>query len=640
MQHMPDPLDTKNRQYMQRQQNAKRMQRTQPAMPGAHFAMSRVVMPETPIPAFHTHKSPQRQQKQRALRHAVLRFLLLGVILECLFLALYPLFVYATPHSDVLQNALLSFFPGSKTFYWSGVLPFLASLLAPFPWLHPDSPGGDANLQLLVLAFACLMLLLAFTAGWQVAKERLTPAHGRILFWIILLFAVVFGSTLLFAPVSLTASSQDTLLYGLYGRIVVFYHANPYVVAPIHTSAATLHDTLLSVLGPQVTGTPMQLGPIWADASSLMALLTGNSFATSVIGFRLLGLVVHCINVALLWTIVTKMKPAANSTGSVSSNTSGNAMCITATLLYAWNPLVLLYSIPYMHADVVVVLFLLLALFFFQRGVLTVGWVFTLLAALVNPLCLLLLPIFFRLMLRQSRVMRIGGGGHLFRWIGMLGISALVVGLVYAPYWQDWSVVGILATVSHAFIQDTAIHSVDAALLHLPVQLPDALQWVISPAHWSVFVLAGVGLFLLFATWLADTFEIALLFNSWLLLLLVALLPIFWPWSLLPLLALALCAGNQRTLNLVLLLCLSGIATYYSSLWPLPWATLGLVTIGLPLLLWGWLLFFTSTWQMTSKVESEQPRKGRDTMHRQSITGFSRPPWLSRPSHPGKGHYL
>lgn len=632
MQHIPEPLDTKHRAYMQRPRNARSMQRTQPAMPGAHVAM-----PETPIPAFHSHISPQRH---KALRHAVLRLLLLGTMLECLYLALYPLFVYATPHGDALQNLFLAFFPGSKTFYWGSVLPFISVLLAPFPWLHPDSIGGDANLQLLVLALACLILVLAFTAGWQVAKERLTPTHGRMLFWTILLFAAVFGSTLLFAPVSLSASSQDSLLYGLYGRIVVFYHLNPYVVAPTHVHMARLHDTLLNVLGTQAANTPMQAGPIWADVSSLMVLLTGKSLAASVIGFRLLGLVVHCSNVALLWAIVTKIRPAANSIGSVSSNTSGNVMRITATLLYAWNPLVLLYSIPYMHADVVVVLFLLLALFSFQRSSLTVGWVFTLLAALVNPLCLLLLPIFFRLMLRQARMMRSGGGSHVLRYIGMLGITALVIVLAYAPYWQRWSVVGMLATVSHAFVQDTAINSVDAALLHLPVQLPNALQWVISPAHWSMFVLGGVGLFFLFAAWLADTFEIALLFNSWLLLLLIALLPIFWPWALLPLLALALCAGNQRTLSLVLLLCLSGMASYYSSLWPTPWATLGLVTIGLPLLLWGWLLFFTSTWQMTSKVENEQPRKGKGTMHRQSITGFSRPPWLSRPSRPGKGQYL
>src|SRR5579859_161655 len=205
MQHIPEPLDTKNRAYLQRPRNARSMQRTQPAMPGAHVAMTPVARPETPIPAFHSHKSPQRH---RVFRRAVLRLLLLGAMLECLYLALYPLFVYTTPHGEALQNVFLAFFPGSKTFYWGSVLPFVSALLAPFPWLHPDSIGGDANLQLLVLALACLILVLVFTAGWQVAKERLTPTHGRMLFWIILLFAAVFGSTLLFAPVSLSASSQ------------------------------------------------------------------------------------------------------------------------------------------------------------------------------------------------------------------------------------------------------------------------------------------------------------------------------------------------------------------------------------------------------------------------------------------------
>src|SRR5436305_12565105 len=110
MQDIPGPLDNKNRAYMQRPRNARSMQRTQPAMPGAHVAMTSIARPETPIPAFHSHKSPQRH---RALRHAVLRLLSLGAMLECLYLALYPLFVYATPHGDALQNAFLSFFPGS-----------------------------------------------------------------------------------------------------------------------------------------------------------------------------------------------------------------------------------------------------------------------------------------------------------------------------------------------------------------------------------------------------------------------------------------------------------------------------------------------------------------------------------------------
>ena len=627
MQHMPDPLypNTKNIQH------AKSMQRTQPALPGTHLPTAPIAMPHTPIPALYMHPSPP---KGKMLVHALLRFLLLGILLEGLLLALYPLFAYTAQHSDAMQAALLSLFPWLRIGSWSN-MPFIAGSLAPFPLLNPNSMLGNANLQLLIFVLAGLILLLTFVAGWQVAKERLTATNRRVIFWSIFLFTIMFSVTCLFVPVHLTAFSQDTLLYGLYGRMVVFYHVNPYSVAPIHSPAAAMHDPLLTSLGLQASSNTTQAGPVWIDLSLLIALFAGNSLANTIIGFRLLGLLAHIINVVLLWAVLTRIKPEQNGTSSTSSTSTMSTMCIPATLLYAWNPLVLLYSIPFMHSDVVVVTFLLLALFFYQRGSLTVGWAFTLFASLVNPLCLLLLPIFFRFMLRESRMKRVSG--RVFWWLGMLSISILVVVLAYAPYWQHGSLLGMLDTVRRPFIQSTAINSIDASLLHLPVQLPGAIQWMLAPSHWSLFILGIVSLFLLFATWLADTFTLALLFNSWMLLLLVVLLPVFWPWYLLPLLALALCTGNQRTLILTLLLCLSSLATYYASLWPTSWATLGLVTIGMPLLLCGWLLFFTATWQMTSKEERERPRKGRSVT--QTMPGFSRPPWLSRPSRPGKSHY-
>ena len=137
---------------------------------------------------------------------------------------------------------------------------------------------------------------------------------------------------------------------------------------------------------------------------------------------------------------------------------------------------------------------------------------------------------------------------------------------------------------------------------------------------------------LLFGLWLADTLELGLLLSTWIFLALVVLLPINWPWYMLIPLALAIVSASRRTILLAMLLTLGATLEYYFLLWPQVWQSLALVTIGLPLVLWGWTLFFASTWLMTRPgVELEQP-PAKTTKG----FSFSRPPWSSRPSRPAR----
>lgn len=611
MQQHPDPIHTR---------------RTQPALPGVNLPTAPIAVVQgrlyTPIP-------PTRNLRtSKGIVSILFQVCLLAVVLEIIFLALYPLFAHAlfpSTANDPVQHALLTLLPWLPRLYWSNALPAVPQLLAQSSW-----PGGgiagNSNLQLLLLSLACLCVLLTTIIGNRAAQARLSSTHGRALFWTILLCTGLFGVTLLVAPFGLNVFTQDTLLYGLYGRMLVFYHVNPYVIAPLHSPALSQHDPLLTVLDPKLTGNVAPYGPVWLDFTLLVTMLTRGTITNVLLGFRMVGLIAHLVNVGLIWVILTRLKPETR---------------VAATLLYAWNPFVLLFSIPLMHFDVVMVMLLLLAVLFYQRNSLTLSWVFVLLASLVNLFCLLLLPIFFRFMIRESRILR--SGGRVFLWISTIGISVLVVALAYAPYWQLWGIGGLLSNIHHTFLQDTAVNSLDAALLHLPIQLPTPIQWIVAEHHWSAFSLAIVGLFILFGVWLADTLELALAFNTWVLLILIILLPASWPVSLLAPLALALCSANRRTIIVAVLLSFCTFFGYYYWQWSLPWLGQGLVTIGVPLLLWGWVLFFTSTWQMTHANEPEQPEKEqrfrRSTRGSQSIPSFSRPPRPSNPSRPGRTRY-
>jgi hypothetical protein len=343
----------------------------------------------------------------------------------------------------------------------------------------------------------------------------------------------------------------------------------------------------------------------------------------------LLGLVAHLVNTLLIWAIVAKVRPETR---------------IAAALLYGWNPLTLLFAVASMQQEVGIALFLLLAILFFQRKSLLLGWVFLLLAGLINALCLLLLPLFFRLLQRETRLLP--RGRRSLWWLGCLGTSALVIVLAYAPFWYGWGLHGLTVMLGQTFWPASAINSLDAALINLPIHPLPSLAWLFAPHHWILFATSAVMLILLFGIWLIDSLQLTLLFSSWLFLALFILFPVSWPWLLLAPLALVLCAANGRTILLAILLLFGALFSFYYQLQQPVWQGQALLTIGLPVLLWGWLLFFTSTWQMARAGEEQaEAQESAAAAGRKpgsgagQVRGISRPGWqgwASRPSWPGR----
>src|SRR6266567_6712546 len=462
-----------------------------------------------------------------------------------------------------------------------------------------------ANLLLVFLAIAFGILLIAARVGSRVARERISPGEMRLLFCIILLLAALFSLIFLFAPAVI---SQDAFLYALYGRMVTVYHVNPYVTVP-----GTLPANLLHNLVPQSVG-PASYGPLWIDTTLAVVISARDSVANILIDFRLLALAAHLANALLIWHILARLRPEAR---------------IAGTLLYAWNPVVLLLGIAEMHYDLVVILFILLAAFFYQRKAFLLGWVCLLLATLMNALVLLLLLIFMRALWKESRAMP--GGRRFLWWAALLGISAVIVVLAYSPYWPGWGLAGVEKQIRSAFVPDMALNSLDGAVMHLRVWSigsPAAIAWVASPLSWSIIATVVIAILLLLGLWLVENLELALLFGSWIYLAALVLSPLYHPWFILLPLTLAICNASTRTTLLALLLAAGALLSYYFWLWPQPWVSQALINIGLPLLIWGWTLFFTSTWRMTHAQNSEQVPAVKPSPR------FSRPPWLSRPSLP------
>lgn len=547
--------------------------------------------------------------------------LVLGALLEIIYLALYPLLALitgVTPQTktpqaqqvQLVQQALPGLFPWLPHVYWTNGLPALPEILASVSWLNLLDKHTQ-NLAAIVLAtflllLAGLFVLLAASVGKRSLREQTSPITVRFL--IMLLLTALFGVTMLLAPLNLNVFSRDMLSYGLYGRMVAIHHVNPYSVSPTEFP----HDLLQSLLG--IT-TPTTSGPVWLDTSFGITLLAGESIANILVGFRLLALIAHIANAVLLWSIMVRLRPQLR---------------LSLSLLYAWNPLILLFGVAYMHQEIVLVFFVLLAIFFFQRSSPTLGWVFVMLTSLINLLWLPLLLLFFRYMLHESRILRVNQ--RLVWWAGMFVTSVIVVVLAYAPYWHALGIGGFVTQLHHVFLPDAATNSLDASLLNLPIA--PRVSWLLAPHSWSLLALSLMTLFLLLGFLLADSLQLIMLFSCWVLVALVFLTPDYWPWYAIGPVALAICSAHRRTLLLVIMLTVGTLLSFYFLL-ATSWAGQALVTIGLPLILWGWVLFFSVTWQMFSeRTERERKMERMQGVQVRRSSGFSRPPFSTLYSRP------
>lgn len=575
-----------------------RLKRTNPALPN-------VTLPTSPIyfSGAERRRWPQLPAGKRAftLRRVSFQLFLCGLLPGLCALALYPLLGAGSVAARVLPGAL----PWLPRLFWTDRFPSLVALVSRVSWLdlRSGSPASMANLALIVLGVALALLFLAARSCQRAARERLQKGPMRLLLVQLWFFTLLLGALFVLLP---GGTSQDMLLSGLYGRLILVYHVNPYLATP----GLVAHDPLAQALPPGAFVSPLA-GPLWLDLTVPLAWLTRANPALVLLGFRAFALGLHLLNALLIWAVLSRLKPE---------------MRLSGTLLYAWNPVFLLLGVGEMHADLAVIFFLLLGAFLLQHRSFLLSWISFLLAALINPLCLLLLPLFLRALAREVR--SLSRGRRALWWLALCFFSALVVGLAYAPYWSSLGLNGIALRLRAVFWPDTDHDSLLAALSRLPFATWPPAAWLLTPHHWMILPALAVGALLLLGIWITDTLELALLFGSWIFLVLAIFFPISSPWLILLPLALALASSSRRTALLAHLLSAGMLVAYCLSLWPTLWEGQALVTLGLPALIWGWSLFFLSTWQMAHHEDEEaaqapQPRKR---------PGLSRPSWPSRPA--------
>jgi len=320
---------------------------------------------------------------------------------------------------------------GSSRLFAIGVLSVVVYVLA-FTWPYPLGAiarrGGVPDIGVLsgyrwsaaaayVAAIATLFIL--YGLALRVAR-RVEDVRGVA--WGVVAVGVA-------AAVALIAtypfSASDVFLYVARGRVLGVHGYNPFVVPP----NAFPIDAYVPFRS-QWEGVASPNGPLWEWLAAALARLGDGSLLRSLLAFKAAALVAYLGCAALVAAILRRRDPGRLVWGLVA---------------FAWNPLVLIEAHANGHNDLVMVLFVLLAVWLWEsrRHV----WVIPALAlgALVKYVPLLLVPMAAGLM-----------GNRLPRreWLRALlagGLISLGLALmVFGPLWPGLERWGVLTQMRRA----------------------------------------------------------------------------------------------------------------------------------------------------------------------------------------------
>ncbi len=253
-----------------------------------------------------------------------------------------------------------------------------------------------------IVAFAFLFVL--YWLGWRFALV----AQGRWAWWVVAGGALASSIALLFMYPFDAADIFDNIMHG---RILGIYGQNPFVV-----NASTFRsDPFYAYMAWKQA--PSAYGPLWELLAAGTVRLVGNHVLTNILAFKVLpGLFLA----GSVWVLALLLKDIAPE------------HAVASTLLLAWNPLVLYETLGNGHNDIVMLLWILLAIWAMARKRHSLAFLALTVGALVKFIPLLLLPSTLLLILQ-----RIPNWVERLRWLVLNLFAALaLLWLAYSPFWQ------------------------------------------------------------------------------------------------------------------------------------------------------------------------------------------------------------
>jgi hypothetical protein len=218
--------------------------------------------------------------------------------------------------------------------------------------------------------------LAAYIVAWRILYKR---AFERRLLFIIFGFAIVFAATLVIMyPIGAT----DMFDYVFYSRIYVHYGQNPLAVAPINFRADPFLRTVVWYK------TPSPYGPLWILLTVPGSLIARDDLTLNLLMMHALPALFYLASAVVIALILRNSDPGH---------------LLAGTLLYAWNPLVIFEGPGNGHNGIIMMFFVLLAIYLLVRK----KWVWVIPALFASVLvkyisAILLLPFLIYCLRSQS----------------------------------------------------------------------------------------------------------------------------------------------------------------------------------------------------------------------------------------------
>ncbi len=231
------------------------------------------------------------------------------------------------------------------------------------------------------------------------------------------------GVPLLLLP---NLQSGDVYSYIVYGRIGALHGGNPFIQPPAVFANAPIKDPFVNYVN--WSNVASVYGPAWIYLSMVLTTIVeaiSEHPIAYVLAYKLLAMALHIVNGWLIWSILGQWRAKQQQWG---------------TALYLLSPLPLVEFIGNAHNDVLMITFLLFALWSHRRG--QWPWAITAFtfAVLTKWIALLVLPLYGLVLLWEAptwreRAWRTGVG---------LALFATWCVLLYSPYWEGTRTLRIL----------------------------------------------------------------------------------------------------------------------------------------------------------------------------------------------------
>jgi len=268
---------------------------------------------------------------------------------------------------------------------------------------------NKASSTQLQIAFFILLVFMLAAYAWAVFIFRRREDKG--------LFSILSLTTLLCFLMTVIPPlvSKDVYSNIFYAKIAARYGSNPYIITPQRFAS----DQLMAYVSLNWKNTAIVYGPLHTYLSIFLNLAAGHGITANIYVFKGAMAVFHLINTLLVWGILAHLAPGRQRFG---------------TMLYAWNPLALIIGVGGGHNDLMMMAFVLAALFFLVRGKKWPGYVLLCLSVMVKYITIILVvALVIYLIFTKTR-----NRDRLRDLFIYAAIFAAVFFLLFLPFWEGF----------------------------------------------------------------------------------------------------------------------------------------------------------------------------------------------------------